>query len=130
MGDIDPKAIAAFMAVALASPVLTYIAHALIDWHKTRKAQAFLEADPLVFEGARFRKLLNADGTQLIGAGRIVEMDGGRLLAASDDGAFVPFDAPEFKSMWPHWLPPEESGPGSGGQPAPVPGSAREESYS
>lgn len=111
---MDLKAILVFVAIGLASPVLGYWAHLLIDWHRTRKAQQFLEADPLVFEGSRFRKLLTADGGQLMGPGRIAEIEDGRLLAVSNDGsACVPFDAQEFKSMYPHWLrpDPEASGP-------------------
>ncbi|MYI74933.1 MAG: hypothetical protein F4057_06335 [Acidobacteria bacterium] len=136
---MDIRAIAAFVLVGLASPVLAYAARALIDRHRTRAAQKVLDAAPLVFEGSRFRKLLAAGGAQLMGAGRIVEMERGRLLAAGDDGALVPFDALEFKSMWPHWLPGEARGSGAPGAlpapaasqgPGPGPGSAREEAYS
>lgn len=127
MADVDPKAIAAFVLVGLASPGLAYVARVLIGWHETRQARKFLERDPLVFEGSKFRKLLTADGVQLMGAGRIAEIEGGRLLAVSSDGsASVPFDVREFKSMYPHWL----GADGSETLPAPVPGSAREESYS
>lgn len=125
MGDIDPKAIAAFLLIGLCSPLLSYGAHRLIDRHRLRKAVAFLEADPLVFEGSRFRKLLTADGGQLMGPGRIVEIEPGRVLVASSDGsALVPFDPLEFKSMYPHWV--------SGrGEPALAPAAPNtEEAYS
>lgn len=105
MAEIDPRAIAAFVLIGLLSPVLSYWAHLLIDRHRTRQAIAFLEADPLVFEGARFRKILTPDGAQLMGAGRVVCIEPGRVLVATADGdALLPFDGLEFKAMYPHWL--------------------------
>lgn len=102
---MDLKAILVFVAIGFFSPVLGYWAHLLINWSKTRRARKFLEADPLVFEGSRFRKLLAPDGGQLMGPGRIESIEPGRVLAASGDGSVrVPFDALEFKSMYPHWL--------------------------
>ena len=122
---MDPKAILAFAAVGLASPVLGYAAHLLIHWHKTRQAVRFLEADPLVYEGSTFRKILTADGGQLMGPGCIESLEPGRVLAASSDGAVhVPFDPLEFKSVYPHWV----SGPGAKPPGQMPPG--REESYS
>lgn len=124
MAEIDPKAIAAFVLIGLLSPVLNYWAQRLILRHKTRKAIEFLEADPLVFEGARFRKLLSGDGVQLLGQGRVASIQPGRVLVESSDGAVqMPFDGLEFKAAYPHWL---AAPPGL--QPtAPGP---REESYS
>ncbi|MDE0109911.1 MAG: hypothetical protein OXN96_19065 [Bryobacterales bacterium] len=105
MGDVDPKAIAAFVLVTLASPVLGYWAHALIAWHKTRKAHDFLDADPLVFVGARFSRLMTPDGAQLLGAGRVELIERGRVLVSVADGtALVPFTGVEFQSMYPLWL--------------------------
>ena len=128
MADIDPKAIAAFLLIGLLSPLLSYGAHRLIDGYRTRKAVAFLEADPLVFEGSRFRKLLTPDGAQLMGPGRVASIEPGRVLAASSDGSvFVPFDPLEFKSMYPHWLSDSEA---PGPWPLPRPGGRREEPYS
>lgn len=125
MADIDPKAIAAFVLIGLLSPVLSYWAHWLIDRHRTRKAIQFLEADPLVFEGSRFRKILTADGGQLMGSGRIVSIEPERVLAGSSDGSvLVPFDALEFKSMYPHWL------DGTDAESRPVPVARPEEAYS
>ena len=126
---MDPKTIAAFVAAGLSAPVLGYLAHCLIDWHKTRKAHAFLEADPLVYEGARFRKLLTAEGGHLMGPGRVVAIEPGRVLVQSSDGAVsVPFDGVEFKSMYPQWLEGSDSAAAAPGLP-PRP-SGREEAYS
>ena len=129
MADIDPKAIAVFLLIGLCSPLLSYAAHRLIDGYRTRKAVAFLEADPLVFEGSRFRKLLTADGAQLMGSGRIESIEAGRVLVASSDGsALVPFDPLEFKSMYPHWLSADPAADQS--RPLPPAQIRREESYS
>ena len=131
MGDIDPKAIAAFLLIGLCSPVLSYGAHRLIDRYRTRKAIAFLEADPLVFEGARFRKILTADGVQLMGPGRVESIESGRVLAASSDGSvLVPFDPLEFKSAWPHWLAADSEAPASRPLPSGQARIRREEPYS
>lgn len=131
---MDIKAIAVFILVGLFSPVLGYWAHLLIQRHKVRAAAAFLEADPLVFEGSRFLRLLNADGSQMMGPGRIAEIEGGRLLAVSSDGsARVPFDALEFKSMYPHWADPGPGGDDRGEpglDPELSPGPDGEETYS
>ena len=131
MADIDPKAIAAFVLIGLLSPVLSYWANRLIDRHRTRKAVEFLEAEPLVYEGAEFRKLLTADAAQLLGPGRVVSIEPGRVLVASSDGAVrVPFDPVEFKSAYAHWLDPG-SAPGAAGRgPLPAPAASREETYS
>lgn len=122
MADIDPKAIAAFVAIGLLSPLLHYWAQRLIDSHRTRKAIEFLEADELVFEGARFRKLLTGDGAQLLGPGRVVSIGRDRVLVASSDGAVqVPFDGVEFKAAYPHWLAANpDSGPGGAAGPGPA----------
>ena len=128
---MDPRAIAAFILAGLLSPLLGYGAHRLIHWHKTRQAHKFLDDDPLVFEGARFRKLLAPDGGQLLGAGKIVEIESGRVLvASSDDSVQIPFTGVEFQSMYPHWLV-ADAGPGRGALPAPNrTGAAPEEAYS
>ena len=126
MADIDPKAIAAFLLIGLLSPVLNYWAQRLILRHKTRKAIEFLEADPLVYEGAQFRKVLSVDGVQLLGPGRIVSIEPNRVLVASSDGAvLVPFDGVEFKSAYPQWL-------NASGAPEsrPAPAARPEEAYS
>ena len=123
MAEVDPKAIAAFIAIGLFSPVLSYWAHRLIDGHRTREAIKFLEADPLVYEGSRFRKILTADGAQIMGPGRVASIEPGRVLVASSEGSvLVPFDGLEFKSMYPHWL---DASAEPGSAPA-----RREESYS
>ena len=127
MGDIDPRAIAAFLLIGLCSPLLSYGAHRLIDGHRTRKAVAFLEADPLVFEGSRFRKLLTPDGAQLMGPGRVESIEPGRVLVASSDGSvLMPFDPLEFKDAYPHWLAADSGAPA----PGPLPSGRREEPYS
>ena len=127
LAEIDPRAIAAFLLIGLLSPLLSYGAHRLIEWHRTRKAVAFLTQDPLVFEGSRFRKLLTADGAQLMGPGRVESIEPGRVLAASSDGAvFVPFDPLEFKSAYPHWIVTESEAPA----PRTLPVGRREEPYS
>ena len=123
MADIDPRAIAAFVLVGLASPLLHYWASRLIDRHRTRKAIEFLEADPLVFEGARFRKLLAPDGGQLLGPGSVESIEENRVLVISSDKSVrIPFDGPEFKAAYPHWL--------ASGESPPLPAPRREESYS
>ena len=124
MADIDPKAIAAFVLIGLFSPVLSYWASRLIDRHRTRKAIEFLEADPLVFEGARFRKILTPDGGQLLGPGSVESIEPGRVLVVSSDKSVrIPFDGPEFKAVYPQWLAASD-----GDQALPAP--RREESYS
>ena len=126
MGSVDPAAIAAFLLIGIISPLLGYAAHLMIGRHKTRQAIRFLEEDPLVFEGSRFRKILTADGGQLMGPGLIESIEPGRLVAISTDGSVrVPFDAVEFKSVYPHWL-------GAASAPAPDAGrpGSREEAYS
>ena len=119
---MDPKAIAAFVLIGVFSPVLGYLAHIFISWHKTHKAHKFLRESPLVFEGARFCKILTPDGGQLIGAGQIVEMEPGLVLVASRDGSVqIPFTGVEFQSMYPHWLHAgQESGEAAGDPPAPA----------
>lgn len=120
MGDVDPAAIAAFVLIGLASPVLGYIAHALIAAHKTRQAHKFLDADPLVFPGARFSRMMNPAGAQLLGAGRVELIEPGRVLVSVADGtALVPFTGVEFQSMYPLWLHSHANGSGNGrGEPS------------
>ena len=96
---MDPKAVAAFVAVGLASPVLGYLAHLLIALAKTRQAHQRLEAEPLCFQGSRFRRLLSPSGVQLMGAGRIARLEAARVLAVSDDGASTPFTTLEFAAL-------------------------------
>ena len=130
MADIDPKAIAAFLLVGLLSPLLGYWAQRLIDRHRTRKAIEFLEADPLVYEGARFRKLLTGEGAQLLGPGRVVSIEPDRVLVESSDGAVrVPFDGVEFKSAYPQWLAGDPD-PAMPARPSPDIGPRLEDSYS
>lgn len=108
---MDLHAMLLFAAIAVASPVLGYAGHCLIDRYKIRQAHRFLEAEPLIYEGARFRKLMTREGAQLLGPGRIESLEEGRVLVASSDGAVrIPLDGPEFKDAWAHWLEPEESG--------------------
>ena len=117
MADVDPKAILAFVLVGLASPGLGYLAHIWIGAHKARMAHEFLDADPLVFVGARFSRLMTPDGAQLLGSGRVELIERGRVLVSVADGtALVPFTGVEFQSMYPLWLH-GEPGPGATAPP-------------
>lgn len=101
---MNPEAIAAFVAVGVASPLLGYVAHLLIDVAKVRKAHRALEAEPLVFEGSRFSRLLCAAGTELMGPGQLLKLEPGRVLVGTDDGRRMPFTGQQFQAMHPEWI--------------------------
>lgn len=101
---MDPQAIAIFVAAGLCSPVLGYLAHLLIDMAKVRKAHQALEAEPLIFEGSSFRELRCAAGNRLMGPGRVLKLEPGRVLVGSEDGARTPFTGQDFQSCYAQWV--------------------------
>ena len=127
---MDPSSIAVFLGTTLASPLLVWMMHQLIDKAKVRKAHKRLRDEPLVFEGSRFSRLLGAAGTPLMGPGKIARLEPGRVLVVSDDGWWMTFTGQEFEAMHPQFVavPQQDEEPeGSPGLPpgAPVCGRKR-----
>lgn len=100
---MDLAAVLVFAATALAAPVLTWVAHIFITAARNRRAALTLRSEPLIFEGARFARLLNKDGVLLMGAGRVMSMTRRRIACRSDDGEMVRLTPREMVDAWPLW---------------------------
>lgn len=97
-------ALFAFIVFGALSPILGWCAHLLVDWAKTRKAHAALEKEPLVFEGSRFERLLSREGAELLGPGRLLKLEPGRVLVGTDDGRRMAVSGVDFHAMRPQWV--------------------------
>ena len=100
---MDLHAVLIFAGTALAAPVLTWLAHLFITAAKNRRAIMILRAEPLVFEGARFTRMLSKAGVLLMDRGRVTAMTRKRIECRDDDGAVMTFTPRELVDAWPLW---------------------------
>ncbi|MDE0382404.1 MAG: hypothetical protein OXI22_00840 [Defluviicoccus sp.] len=126
---MDLSSILVFAGTTLASPLLVWIMHQLIDKAKIRKAHKRLRDEDLIHEGARFSRLLGAAGTQLMGPGRIVSLEPGRVLVVSDEGAWMTFTGQEFEAMHPQFVAAPQQDAGPEGSPNLPPGAGGREAW-
>ena len=100
---MDLHAVLIFAGTALAAPVLTWLAHLFITAAKNRRAILILRAEPLIFEGAQFSRLLTREGVLLMGPGRVTSMTRKRIECRSGDDELIRLTPREMVDAWPLW---------------------------